>query len=191
MASTNPAHLSYLLALIAFVALPALGVAKAQSFQLQTEASLTLSISQEADEAIDRAQRWLTTQPAPKQRIDKLLRDYALAPAEASAFRIARCDITPLEYAMPAPEAIEAYTNLTATVEQHRSNPKRLFALQRDIPTENPPSNWRETIALALINTQKVTSMGGHWNDSAEDTLWAILALRALLNESTPVQLAE
>lgn len=191
MASINLSHLRYLLALIAFVTLSTLGVAEAQSFQLQTEASLTLSISQEADEAIDRAQRWLTAQPAPAQRIDKLLRDYALAPADAPAFRIARCDITPLEYTMPAPEAIEAYTNLTATVEQCRSNPKRLFALQRDIPTENPPSNWRETIALALINTQKVTPLGGHWNDSTEDTLWAILVLRALLNESTPVQLAE
>ncbi len=160
----------------------------AQQFQLQTEATLTLSISQEADEAIDRAQRWLAQQPAPTQRIDALLRAYALATPESAPFRIARCDITPLEYAMPAAVEESCYTNLTAALELHRATPTRLFALQRDIPQENPPANWRESIALTLINTQKITSKGGHWNNSSEDTLWAILALRALLNESIPVQ---
>jgi hypothetical protein len=179
-------HLALLLCL-----LPLASQAQEVSFQLQTEASLTLSISQEADEAIDRAQRWLSAQQAPTHRIDALLRAYALAQPEEPAFRITRCDITPLEHAMPPPEMPESYTNLTATLEQVRREPKRLFALQRDIPQENPPANWRETLALALINTQKFSPKGGHWNNSPEDTLWAILALRALLNESIPVQLAE
>ena len=160
----------------------------AQQFQLQTEAMLTLSISQEADEAIDRAERWLAQQAAPAHRVDALLRAYALSTPDNAPFRIARCDITPLEYAMPTAIDENCYTNFTATVECHRANPKHLFALQRDIPQENPPANWRETIALALINTQKITAKGGHWNNSSDETVWAILALRALLNESIPVK---
>lgn len=171
--------------------MPVFSHAQEQSFQLQTEASLTLSISQEAEEAIDRAQRWLAVQTAASNRIDRLLCDYALTTPDAPPFRIARCDITPLEFAMPPPAPSACYTNLTAAVESYRTQPKQLFALQRDIPTENPPPNWREAIALAIINTQKITPAGGHWNASSEDTLWAILALRALLNESHPIQLAE
>lgn len=169
---------------------PLWGNAQMHSFQLQTEASLTLSISQEADEAIDRAQRWLNTLNAPTNRVDALLRAYALALPSEPAFRITRCDITPLEHAMPPPETPESYTNFTAVVEQAKRHPKRLFALQRDIPMDAPPSNWRETLALALINTQSITPKGGHWGD-CDNTIWAILTLRALLNESIPVQLAE
>lgn len=167
-------------------------LARAQGvvFDLQTESALTLSISQEADEAIDRAQRWLAQQTVPSNRVDVLLRNYALTPAGAMPFRLYRCDITPLEHAMPPPEAPDVYTNLTATLAETRTDAKRLFALQRDIPLINPPSNWREILALRLINSQAITAQGGHWG-SSENTLWAILTLRALLNESTPVQLVE
>lgn len=173
------------------ILLPMLAHSQEQSFQLQTEALLTLSISQEAEEAIDRAQRWLAAQSAASNRIERLLCDYALTTPDAPPFRIARCDITPLEFEMPPPVSPTCYTNLTVALESYRAQPKQLFALQRDIPTENPPPNWREAIALAIINTQKITPAGGHWNASSEDTLWAILALRALLNESHPIQLAE
>jgi hypothetical protein len=190
MASINQLIRGTTLLALFLCVMPMLGHAQEVSFQLQTEASLTLSISQEADEAIDRAQRWLAAQQAPTNRVDAILRAYALAMPNESAFRITRCDITPLEHAMPPPEMPESYTNLTATLEQVRGEPKRLFALQRDIPTEAPPPNWREALALTLINTQKIAQNGGHWG-SNDNTIWAILTLRALLNESIPVQLAE
>ena len=160
------------------------------SFRLQTESELTLSISQEAEEAIDRAQRWLKANSTASNRVDTLLQNYALANPGGEPFVLYRCDITPLEHAMPQPEALGAITNLTTFIETERPTMKRLFALQRDLPLENPLPNWRETITLAIINAQKVTPQGGHWG-SQDETLWAILALRALLNESVPVRLAE
>lgn len=160
------------------------------SFQLQTESQLTLSISQEAEEAIDRAQRWLKANANATNRIERLLHNYALANPGDEPFVLYRCDITPLEYAMPQPEALTTITNLTTFIETERPSMKRLFALQRDLPLEHPLPNWRETITLAIINAQKVTPQGGHWG-SQEETQWAILALRALLNESVPVRLAE
>lgn len=172
-------------------ALPIELPAQGATIRLQTEAALTLSISQEADEALDRAQRWLATQAMPTNRVDALLRAYAVTPPARGPFRLTRCDITPLEHAMPPPESPEGYVDFAATVAQHRLDPKRLFALQRDIPADAPPAGWRETVALALINTQKVLPSGGHWNADPDDTVWAMLALRALLNESTPIQLAE
>lgn len=172
--------------------LPLFSSAEVNSFKLQTEAELTLSIAQEAEEAIDRAQRWLITQSPATNRIENLLQRYALTNPKEAPFQLYRCDITPLEYAMPPPEPMESYTNFTATVEHTIRSPKRLFALQRDIPRTNPPENWREILALALINSQKIAPTGGHWDaPSRENTLWAILTLRALLNESPTVQLVE
>ena len=178
----------FALLLILLLALPASSAET--SFRLQTESELTLSISQEAEEAIDRAQRWLKANANATNRIERLLHNYALANPGDEPFVLYRCDITPLEYAMPQPEALSTITNLTTFIETERPSMKRLFALQRDLPLEHPLPNWRETITLAIINAQKVTPQGGHWG-SQEETQWAILALRALLNESVPVRLAE
>ena len=168
------------------------GILNAQtpSFSLQTEASLTLSISQEAEEAIDRAQRWLTALEPATNRIDLLLQRYALADPSGAPFPLYRCDITPLEQAMPPEESVTAITNLTQFIETERPSMKRLFALQRDLPLYHPIDNWRETITLSIINAQKVDQKGGHWG-SRDETIWAVLALRALLNESVPVRLVE
>lgn len=190
MASIKPLFSCASLLALLLCALPPLGQAQEVSFQLQTEAALTLSISQEADEAIDRAQRWLKAQRSPTNRVDSLLQNYALANLEDAPFMLSRCDITPLEHAMPHSEDLSAITNLTTFIEAERPSMKRLFALQRDLPLEHTLPNWRETITLAIINAQKISPQGGHWG-SQEETRWAILALRALLNESIPVQLAE
>lgn len=157
-------------------------------FRVATEGRLPLSIAQEADNAIDRAQRWLATQPpATNDLAQALLRRYALAkPGET--FRLRRCHVTPLGEALPGPIAPAALTNLTATLAR-KPDPKTLFALQRDLPAAEPPppADWRERLALALIDSQRVSAQGGHWG-APEPTAWAILTLRALLNESTPIQ---
>lgn len=163
------------------------------SFQLQTESQLTLSISQEAEEAIDRAQRWLrATATPPPHHVEQLLHDFALANPSDAPIVLYRCDLTPLEHAMPQSEdeILGSITNLTTFIETERPSMKRLFALQRDLPQTHALPNWRETITLAIINAQKVTPQGGHWG-SPEETRWAILALRSLLNESVPIRLAE
>ena len=63
------------------------------SFRLQTESELTLSISQEAEEAIDRAQRWLKANSTASNRVDTLLQNYALANPGGEPFVLYRCDI--------------------------------------------------------------------------------------------------
>ena len=163
----------------------------AQGFEVrvQTETNLPLSIAQEADEAIERGQRWLTAQTFPTNALPaRILVDYALASAE-KPFTIRRCDLTPLEQAMPPETDVEACTNLTATLAlpAYHHSPKALFALQRDLPKYAPPPDWREQVALVLINTPRIAPTGGHWQ-TPEETLWALLALRALLNESAPIR---
>ncbi|MGN0887206.1 MAG: hypothetical protein ACI4RT_09490 [Candidatus Spyradenecus sp.] len=165
-------------------------VAQDLSWRIQTEATLPLSIAQEADEAIERARQWLEAQGAPTNTLpQRLLYRYALADT-SRPFTLHRCDLTPLEAAMPDPTPPAALTNLTATLTQYRQDPKALFALQRDLPAASPPPDWREALALALINSQQITPSGGHWG-SFPNTLWALLTLRALLNESAPIHLAD
>lgn len=177
-----------LLLLFALVGLPF--AAQDLSLRIQTEATLPLSIAQEADEAIERAQQWLETQGAPTNNVpQRLLYRYALADS-SRPFTLHRCDLTPLQAAIPEPTPPAALTNLTAALAQYRQEPKALFALQRDLPAASPPPYWREELALALINTQQITPSGGHWG-SFPNTLWALLTLRALLNESAPIHLAE
>lgn len=165
--------------------------AQGVSFQLATDAQLSLSIAQEAEEAVDRAQRWLRQQPPAKDRAERLLRDYALTSADSEGFTISRCDLTPLQQAMPAQETEAFAMAFALAVEKNRHDYKRLFAFQRDMPVVNPPANWRETLALTLINAQKITPIGGHWANNPQATTWAVLTLRALLNASPRVLLAE
>ncbi len=176
-----------LLALL-LLAIPAAAHAQGGAFRVNTQARLPLSIAQEADGAIDRAQRWLAAQAAPTGDLARAwLRRYALAPARAKPVPLPRCLLTPLQEAMPPATPAAALTNLTATLAQTNLPPRALFALQRDLPAATPPPDWRERLALALIDAQRVTPQGGHWQ-TPEETVWAILTLRALLNESTPVQ---
>lgn len=162
--------------------------AEGVTFRVQSEAQVSLSLAQEAEEAIDRGQRWLRGQtPATNDVAHVLLRRYALA-APGKPFALARCDLTPLEQAMPPALAPEAMTNLTAAIALRRASPKALFALQRDLPTASPPPDWRERLVTHLVSAQRIDAHGGHWG-SPEATVWAILALRSLLNESIPVTL--
>lgn len=164
--------------------------AQGVTVRVQSEAHLPLSIAQEADEAIERAERWLRRFPkhAP-DHARRLLVQYALK-SKDEPFVISRCDLTPLGELLPAEVPYDALTNLTATLETYRTDPKQLFALQRDLETVNPPPDWREQLALALITTQKMDALGGHWK-GLEGTAWGILTLRALLNESAPIRLAD
>lgn len=178
---------SLLLLLLCAFPLRAQGV----TVRVQSEAHLPLSIAQEADEAISRAERWLRRFPkhAP-DHAKRLLVQYALK-SKNEPFVISRCDLTPLGAMLPAEVPHAALTNLTATLESCRTDPKKLFALQRDLGTVNPPPDWREQLALALITTQKMDALGGHWSGGLEGTAWGILTLRALLNESAPIRVAD
>lgn len=149
---------------------------------LRGENELSLSISQEADEAIERATRWLANNPPPfaPPALAHLNR-YAFAPTgepfplPAETWQTLEARLPPLteaELAAARPETLAL------------ASPCKLFALQREwCLSLNAPTGWRETLALTLINTQKVTETGGHWQ-TPEQTLWAIITLRALLNES-------
>ena len=141
------------------------------SFRAASESQIPLSIAQEAEGAIDKGQRWLAAQPPPAGDLPRLLlRRYALAPADAP-FTLSRCDLTPLQQAMPGPTPPTLLTNLTAALDL-RPDPKALFA----------------RLALALIGSQRIDPHGGHWGD-ADATAWALLTLRALLNASPPLRL--
>ncbi len=156
-------------------------------YRVQTEAQVSLSLAQEADEAIDRAQRWLHAQPAETNRLENLLlRRYALATPQ-KPFVLQRCDLSPLEQALPAPAPASALTNLTTTLTRPRITPKELFALQASL-LEAPSPSWREDLVTHLVNAQRIDASGGTWG-SVEDTIWAILTLRALLNESVPLDI--
>ena len=154
------------------------------SFRIATESQIPLTIAQEAENAIDKGQRWLAAQPPPPEVPARILRRYALAPA-GQPFTLRRCDLTPLEQAMPPPTPPNTLTNLTAALTL-KPSPEALFALQRDLPDANPPSDWRQRLTLTLIDSQQTSAQGGHWGD-AESTAWALLTLRALLNASPPI----
>lgn len=178
-------------ALLGFaVLLGALHAQAALDLRIQGAQLLPLSIAQEAEEAIERAQTWLAAQGAPTNAASaRLLYRYALA-SEQRPFTLSRCDLTPLTEIMPKATEAALLTNLTAALAQSRDNPRALFALQRDLPEAQPPppDYWREALALALINTQKIDRQGGHWG-SREASIWALLTLRALLNESAPIRI--
>ena len=161
-------------------------MAQGGAFRVRTEGRLPLSVAQEADQALDRAQRWVAAQPTPTNDLARLtLRRYALAPA-GEPFALRRCDLTPLEQAFPEPPAPAALTNLTAALAQRRDDPKALLALAAALGapgTPAPEPGWRERLALTLIETQRVTAQGGHWGGQ-DATVWAIVALRHLLGES-------
>ena len=177
------------LPLLAALLAAALAAAQGGAFRVRTEGRLPLSVAQEADQALDRANRWLAAQPAPTNDLARLtLRRYALAPA-GRPFVLERCALTPLEHALPPPPD-GAVTNLTAALAQRRDDPKALLALATALGTQaqTPDPAWRERIALTLIETQRVTAQGGHWGGQGQ-TVWAILALRQLLGESPPITL--
>ena len=163
---------------------PLLAFSQGGSFRAQTESAIPLTIAQEAENAIDKGQRWLAAQPPPPELPARILRRYALAPV-GQTFTLHRCDFTPLEQAMPPPTPPNTLTNLTAALTL-KPNPKALFALQRDLPDANPPPDWRQRLTLSLIDAQQTTPQGGHWGDP-ESTAWALLTLRSLLNASPPL----
>ncbi len=157
--------------------------------RLQSESEVPLSLAQEAEMTIDRAQRWLSAQPPPTDPNEHLLYRYARLPARAPLI-LKQCELARLEATLPPPPDAHTTTNLTAAIEASQSSPKALFALQCHLPQLNPPSDWRETLVKVFVNTQKVTPTGGYWKNQSE-TVWAILALRALLNDSSPIQVED
>lgn len=168
----------------------AAGVACARqggAFRVQTEATLPLSIAQEAESAVDKARQWLAAQPPETNDLARaVIRRYALAPA-GKPFTLAPCELTPLEQALPPPPA---HTNLAAALSAPVGDPKALAALAAALssPGAEAPAGWRRALALALVDAQRIAPPGGHWG-GPEDTAWALLALRILLNDLPPLAL--
>lgn len=163
-------------------------------------APLDLSISQEADAAIDRAQRWLiprieTTRlqtAGTNTAFNAWLLTYAttrdpLPPPD---------DPTPLLTLLPPAAEIPTLSETWLTIPPEAPITNRyLFSAQRALAPlrgnwpgqEKPLPDWREEITRRIINTQRITPDGsGHW-PTPDETLWAILTLRALLNESPEI----
>ncbi len=160
------------------------------TIRVQSSARLPLSVAQEVDEAIERGQRWLEATPLVATNATALLRRYALVKGR-EAFEVSEEERAQLEQALKAvrdaPEAQGAWEEVLA---KKSVAPAVLFALQARSAQEAFPADWREELALRLVNTQRISPKGGTWGD-AQETLWAILTLRALLNESTPLRKSE
>lgn len=158
------------------------------SVAVENDAELSLSLAQESEEALDRAERWLAQHPPKEDLALTTLYAYLQTPA-SETFVLQQCFVTPIEEAMPPAISQEALSDLPAYLQRHRADPKVLFAVQRDLSAlPNAPIGWRDAVAKTLVNTQKVVKGAGHWNEASEDTLWAMLALRALLHSSAPIR---
>lgn len=163
-------------------------------------APLDLSITQEADAALDRARRWLTP------RLHTLRLQTAGTNATLNAWLLAyaatQTPIPPPPQPLPLPPPLAipplARTWLPDGPDIPPQTPitnRYHFAVQRTLaphrqtwPHQDAPlPHWREELARRIINTQRITPQGtGHWA-TPDETLWAILTLRALLRESPPV----
>ncbi len=158
----------------------------AVTLTVKTDAAVSLSLAQEAENAIDRAQRWVKSQPCEcTNATQTLLHKYALFP-KGEDFKLSEQDVALLKKALPPAIVPVNPEELPQVIELLIDDPKALYALQQSLPTAEAPTGWRETFVRALVNAQQVTPTGGYWQDPPA-TLWAILTLRALLNESIPV----
>ncbi len=159
----------------------------AATLTVQTESAVSLSLAQEAENAIDRAQRWIQSQPCEcSNATEIILHRYALLPA-GETFKLTESEWSLLQAAIPPAILPVDLKTLPATISLFLPYPKALYALQRELPSVEAPVGWREHFVRTLINTQKVTPAGGYWHDP-HATLWTILTLRALLNESNQIE---
>ncbi|MEG2415213.1 MAG: hypothetical protein RSB74_04775 [Kiritimatiellia bacterium] len=153
---------------------------------LPTEADVSLSLRQEADVAIDRAIFWLSKQAAPTNDLMTVwLWHYAQLRSGANA-TLTKCQLTPFQEALPKKSVDEKSLSLTDAIATHPNDTRYLFALQREQSSEKSEFGWRETLLRELVNTQKITATGGNWR-SVDQTVWGILTLRALLNQTIPI----
>ncbi len=164
----------------------------AQVIRVQTEGAVTLSVAQEAEHAIDRAQTWLKQQPLEADDATlAVLRRYAVTPGYTTLELTAE-ELELLNRAVPVFEA-EELQKVVFTPDAPPQDYKALFALQRfltDMPPKDVATDWRETMAQCLINAQRVTSQGAYWKD-ADATLWGLLTLRALLYDAPAIKVIE
>ncbi len=173
--------------LLALLLIPLCAPLLAANLTVQTELAIPLSLAQEAENAIDRAQRWIRSQPCEcTNATETLLHKYALLP-KGEKLSLSERDLTLLEKSFPPAILPTQMKELPEVIALLSANPKALFALQQQLPTTEAPSGWRETFVQTLINTQKATPAGGYWQDP-HATLWAILTLRSLLNEPNPIE---
>lgn len=171
----------------------------ATSIALQTETSLSLSIEQEVEEAIERGQRWFKRQGIT-----------SIKGIDGEAFEALMFSSQPIVVVSPETvagcmatvDAVDAraqsrYNAITAalnkgTLETLQSLPSELYVyVQRvlmprcvnaTLQQEGPPQ-WRTQLALYLVTSQRMDAMGGFWQEgSREESFWAVLLLRLLIH---------
>lgn len=174
----------------AAAALALLTPAAAQlAFDLRADAEVSLSLSQEADVALDRAIRWLGTRPAPRDGMAAWMLRYAqMRPGETA--RLTACEVTPFTESLPPPVDADPSVPLETLLAEKPGDTRFRFALQRALAeADNPPPDWRERLLRELIVTQTVDpKTGGHWGNDTDTTVYAVLTIRALLNQSVPIR---
>ncbi len=167
--------------LIGFITLFFTPVISAEMIRVQTEGALTLSVAQEAEHAVERAQQWLKDQPIPSNDPTReCLTRYALMPSYKTL------TLTPKAFDLLNQAVPQAVT----TNDETQNVYKQLFARQLLRTSPHPSADWREQMAQRIINAQRITPQGAYWQD-AESTLWAILTLRALLNDAPILKIEE
>lgn len=198
---------------------------------------IDLSLTQEAEAAIDRACLWLTQHPATDTSPDRIVPPPAAShvttnttthvvtdaprhvttgampsvPTNIAArvwlYHYAQStnatEVLPTTIARPvqtflghdqdlAPFVIPQWQDDGPLLTTTHTN-QALFRLQaqlatlQNIPPDAPFVDWRTQLTQRLINTQTISGRTGHWGSAAE-TLYGILALRSLLQQSTPIE---
>lgn len=159
------------------------------AFDLPADAEVSLSLSQEADMALDRAIRWLGSRPEPRDAMARWMLRYARMQPGETAY-LTQCEITPFTESLPPPVALAPGDTPEALLAAHPGDTRFRFALQRALSeAENPPPGWRETLLRELVVTQSVDpKAGGHWGDDTDSTVYAVLTIRALLSRPVPIR---
>lgn len=175
------------------VVLSGMGRTQSETFIFETEAELSLSLYQECEETVSRAERWLSRCPRTRDVAKAealLLATFAIDaiargghPVEVkSTWLDALAEVSKTYCASDSPLRERFITFDQALVEQRFStvvaHPMEvafysLCLLQRQ-NSGTLPDDWRTQIALHLVNSQRCDVNGGFWvvpNDTSLSTI--------------------
>ncbi|MDO4527351.1 MAG: hypothetical protein Q4C03_00990 [bacterium] len=161
-----------------------------ETFAFETEAELSLSLFQECEEVVSRAERWLSQHPRVKDEnanealplatlaIDAIARGGQPVIVEATWLEaLATVSKTLCATDSPLQERFVSFERALAeggfpTVEAHPIEVAfySLYLLQQQ-HSGKLPEDWRTQIALQLVNTQRYDAKGGYWKAPQNHTL--------------------
>ncbi len=163
---------------------------------------LDLSIYLETEAAIDRAQRWLAVHKLPQESpaLTHWLYDYATLKAPASHpatlpfkqiapfVKATQCPVTDkvlLKESLALPATMPTGAGRFQALFQRA---QRLLLKQSDWQSIHPLPDWRLIYAETIVNQQKVVEGDLASWQTIEDTIWAIIALRALRGDLIAIE---